>query len=294
MVPLAGWSRAQVWDYLRAHGIDHHPLYDRGIRRSAALRAPVPPSPGRASVPGAGGGKGTPTRSASCIRRSRPGSRPACAAVRSAPRWEQRAQLRGHEHRDCVPRVIDEARLLSRGDGAPDDAEREPGRDLGERVGLDLGGVGSGDLTERLAADQIGPICCQVSLVSVVKKSKTWDASFLSWPGPQGRRQASSDDAAVEAVESDAVCAGGAAAAAWSTATTVPRADDGRAEHGDDGICWAEQRVHDGVPRGVRLVAHSVVRIKRPRAGQRGVAPVALLICGRLHADLAPLGLFCV
>ena len=30
VVPLAGWSRAQVWDYLAARGIDHHPLYDRG------------------------------------------------------------------------------------------------------------------------------------------------------------------------------------------------------------------------------------------------------------------------
>src|ERR1700726_2871859 len=29
VVPLAGWSRAQVWDYLSANGIDHHPLYDR-------------------------------------------------------------------------------------------------------------------------------------------------------------------------------------------------------------------------------------------------------------------------
>ena len=30
VVPLAGWSRAQVWEYLAARGIDHHPLYDRG------------------------------------------------------------------------------------------------------------------------------------------------------------------------------------------------------------------------------------------------------------------------
>lgn len=30
VVPLAGWSRAEVWDYLAARGIDHHPLYDRG------------------------------------------------------------------------------------------------------------------------------------------------------------------------------------------------------------------------------------------------------------------------
>jgi phosphoadenosine phosphosulfate reductase len=30
VVPLAGWSRAEVWDYLTARGIEHHPLYDRG------------------------------------------------------------------------------------------------------------------------------------------------------------------------------------------------------------------------------------------------------------------------
>lgn len=30
VVPLAAWSRDQVWDYLEARGIDHHPLYDQG------------------------------------------------------------------------------------------------------------------------------------------------------------------------------------------------------------------------------------------------------------------------
>ena len=30
VVPLAGWSRAQVWDYLAANRIEHHPLYHRG------------------------------------------------------------------------------------------------------------------------------------------------------------------------------------------------------------------------------------------------------------------------
>lgn len=30
VVPLAGWSRAQVRSYLAAHAIDHHPLYDLG------------------------------------------------------------------------------------------------------------------------------------------------------------------------------------------------------------------------------------------------------------------------
>jgi len=30
VVPLASWSRDQVWDYLRAQGIRQHPLYERG------------------------------------------------------------------------------------------------------------------------------------------------------------------------------------------------------------------------------------------------------------------------
>ena len=30
VVPLASWSRDQVWDYLRDHGIRKHPLYERG------------------------------------------------------------------------------------------------------------------------------------------------------------------------------------------------------------------------------------------------------------------------
>lgn len=31
VVPLAGWSRDEVWAYLAARNIDHHPLYDRGF-----------------------------------------------------------------------------------------------------------------------------------------------------------------------------------------------------------------------------------------------------------------------
>jgi phosphoadenosine phosphosulfate reductase len=30
--PLAGWSRNQVWDYIRRHGIPYNPLMDRGYR----------------------------------------------------------------------------------------------------------------------------------------------------------------------------------------------------------------------------------------------------------------------
>ncbi len=73
VVPLAGWSRAQVWDYLAAQAISHHPLYDRRLHLDR-MRAVHPGDARRArtSVPGAGGGRGTPTRSASCIRRSGP------------------------------------------------------------------------------------------------------------------------------------------------------------------------------------------------------------------------------
>src|ERR1700682_3572808 len=31
IVPLAGWSRDAVWEYLASRNIDHHPLYDRGF-----------------------------------------------------------------------------------------------------------------------------------------------------------------------------------------------------------------------------------------------------------------------
>jgi thioredoxin-dependent adenylylsulfate APS reductase len=30
VAPLAGWSKAQVWDYIRAHDLPYHSLYDRG------------------------------------------------------------------------------------------------------------------------------------------------------------------------------------------------------------------------------------------------------------------------
>ena len=38
VVPLAGWSREEVWDYLAAQGIEAHPLYERGYT-SIGLRA---------------------------------------------------------------------------------------------------------------------------------------------------------------------------------------------------------------------------------------------------------------
>lgn len=30
IAPLAGWTRAQVWDYIHEHGLPYHSLYDRG------------------------------------------------------------------------------------------------------------------------------------------------------------------------------------------------------------------------------------------------------------------------
>lgn len=30
--PLAEWSRDQVWDYLRRHGVPYNPLHDQGYR----------------------------------------------------------------------------------------------------------------------------------------------------------------------------------------------------------------------------------------------------------------------
>jgi phosphoadenosine phosphosulfate reductase len=32
VAPLAGWTREQVWAYVRQHGIEYHGLYDRGYR----------------------------------------------------------------------------------------------------------------------------------------------------------------------------------------------------------------------------------------------------------------------
>ena len=32
IAPLVRWSEAQVWDYIRGRGLEHHELYDRGYR----------------------------------------------------------------------------------------------------------------------------------------------------------------------------------------------------------------------------------------------------------------------
>jgi phosphoadenosine phosphosulfate reductase len=46
VVPLAGWSRAQVRDYLEARGVDHHPLYDRGYTSIGCAPCTRPTQPG--------------------------------------------------------------------------------------------------------------------------------------------------------------------------------------------------------------------------------------------------------
>jgi phosphoadenosine phosphosulfate reductase len=81
VVPLAGWSRAQVWEYLETRGIDHHPLYDHRLRalhpghrvRRARARRPL--------VVGRGLRQGVPAASAAAKRGAdgpagEPGQRP--------------------------------------------------------------------------------------------------------------------------------------------------------------------------------------------------------------------------
>jgi phosphoadenosine phosphosulfate reductase len=43
--PLADWTEAQVWDYVRANDVPYHPLYDQGYRSigCAPCTRPVPP-----------------------------------------------------------------------------------------------------------------------------------------------------------------------------------------------------------------------------------------------------------
>jgi phosphoadenosine phosphosulfate reductase len=46
VVPLAGWSRSQVWEYLTEHGISHHPLYDLGYTSIGCAPCTRATSPG--------------------------------------------------------------------------------------------------------------------------------------------------------------------------------------------------------------------------------------------------------
>ena len=156
VVPLAAWSRAQVWDYLAARGIEASPALRAGAtRRSVALRARGRPQPARTSGPDAGGGKEIPTRSACSIRRSRTVGRRICVAARSVSRWEKRAQLRSHQHRDSVLGVADQSRLLSRVITPLVTPSARPALTSASASALDLGGVCAGDLTEGFTLEQI-------------------------------------------------------------------------------------------------------------------------------------------
>jgi phosphoadenosine phosphosulfate reductase len=51
VAPLAGWSRDQVWTYVRDHGLEYHSLYDQGYRSigcAPCTRAVGPDEDGRA------------------------------------------------------------------------------------------------------------------------------------------------------------------------------------------------------------------------------------------------------
>ena len=51
VAPLAGWSRDQVWTYVRDHGLEYHSLYDKGYRSigcAPCTRAVGPDEDGRA------------------------------------------------------------------------------------------------------------------------------------------------------------------------------------------------------------------------------------------------------
>ena len=44
--PLAAWTDAQVWDYLRAHDVPHNPLYDQGYTSIGCAPCTRPTAPG--------------------------------------------------------------------------------------------------------------------------------------------------------------------------------------------------------------------------------------------------------
>ena len=89
--------------------------------------------------------------------------------------------------------------------------------------------------------------------MSVVKKSKTCDASFLNCPAAA---KPPDDEAASEAASSRRPSEADYGLRAEAPGRGVvdghhgAEADDGGAEHGDDDIRGAEQRVHDGGPPG--------------------------------------------
>ncbi|GIX48152.1 MAG: phosphoadenosine phosphosulfate reductase [Candidatus Tectimicrobiota bacterium] len=44
--PLADWSKEEVWDYIHAHGVPYHPLYDRGYTSIGCAPCTRPVAPG--------------------------------------------------------------------------------------------------------------------------------------------------------------------------------------------------------------------------------------------------------
>ena len=46
VAPLATWSKAQVWEYIREHELPHHPLYDRGYTSIGCAPCTRATSPG--------------------------------------------------------------------------------------------------------------------------------------------------------------------------------------------------------------------------------------------------------
>jgi phosphoadenosine phosphosulfate reductase len=52
VVPLAGWTRAEVWAYLESHGIEPHPLYAQGYTSIGCAPCTRAIQPGEASRDG--------------------------------------------------------------------------------------------------------------------------------------------------------------------------------------------------------------------------------------------------
>jgi 3'-phosphoadenosine 5'-phosphosulfate sulfotransferase (PAPS reductase)/FAD synthetase len=66
--PLADWSWAEVWDYIRRHRLRYNALHDVGYVSIACPRAPGPWGQGKAAGPAADGGSTSTTRNAGCTR----------------------------------------------------------------------------------------------------------------------------------------------------------------------------------------------------------------------------------
>src|SRR2546422_10895676 len=56
--PLAHWSRADVWRYIRENGVPYHPLLDQGYSSIGCWPCTRPTAPGEADRAGRGSGTG--------------------------------------------------------------------------------------------------------------------------------------------------------------------------------------------------------------------------------------------